>query len=324
MLPSIDGDRAKRIQWGRVKKPVALPIRSNLFNTYLLPTRSGVIWLMISTLFSIWAANVGNNPTLLLGSFLLACGCYAILQTVSGLYGLNVMSWSAEPVFEGEMTTLRIRCSSTRQQEGLMLESKNTSAPIVFQHSNQGVAQLLIATPKRGVYSSPHLKITQRRPFGVALAWFNVYPEGEIIVWPKPEAQGPTCPGDQGNPVYSPYSRQHAKPSKDADEWSHLRDYRVGDRVRDIDWKRTARTGSVWIREHEKPPGGDVKVSWVDTEGLDYELRLRRLARWIVEADKAGRNTQLILPHLTLESNRGHAHRVACLNALAAMPKETE
>ena len=322
MLPSIDGESAKRIQWGKIKKPMVLPIRSNLFNTYLLPTRSGVIWLVISTLFSIWAANVGNNPTLLLGSFLLACAVYATLQTISRLYGLNVVSWSAEPVFEGETTTLKLRCSSTRHQEGLMLESKTTSAPIVFHQSNQGLAQISIPTEKRGIYGAPHLKISQRRPFGIALAWFKVYPEGEIIVWPRPETQGPTCPGDQGNPVYSPYTHQQAKPSKDADEWSHLRDYRVGDRVRDIDWKRTARTGSVWVREHEKPPGGDVKVNWVDTEGLDYELRLRRLSRWIVDAEKNGRNSQLVLPHLTIPSNRGHAHRVACLNALAGMPKE--
>lgn len=322
MLPSIDGTPQQKMSWGKVRKPMVLPIRSNLINTYLLPSRSGIIWMLIALLFSMWAANVGNNPTLLLGCFLLAGGMYATLQTISGLYGLKVISWSSEPVFEGDLAPLKLKCESSRRPEGLVVEGKTTFAPVVFQHNNQGVAHILIPTKQRGVFSSPLLRITHRRPFGVALAWFRVFPEGQMLVWPRPEKSGPSCPGDKGAPVYSAYSQQQAKASKDADQWSHLRDYRVGDRVRDIDWKRTARTGAVWVREYEKPPGGDIKVNWEDTEGLDYELRLRRLARWVLEAEKKGRNSELILPHLTIPTNRGNAHRIACLNALAAMPQE--
>ena len=51
--------------------------------------------------------------------------------------------------------------------------------------------------------------------------------------------------------------------------------------------------------------------------GLDAELRLSRLARWIVDAEAAGLSYGLRLPGLDLALDAGPVHCSACLEALA-------
>jgi uncharacterized protein (DUF58 family) len=58
-------------------------------------------------------------------------------------------------------------------------------------------------------------------------------------------------------------------------------------------------------------------LQWNQTQGLDTEARLARLAAWIVAADAAGDNWGLTLPGTELAPANGAAHRHAALQALA-------
>ena len=56
--------------------------------------------------------------------------------------------------------------------------------------------------------------------------------------------------------------------------------------------------------------------------GLAYEDRIRRLARWVDEAERDGRRYRLQLPgRPPLGPDAGVAHRHACLRALALLPE---
>ena len=71
----------------------------------------------------------------------------------------------------------------------------------------------------------------------------------------------------------------------------------------------------------ERPLSADVVLDWRSLAALDYEARIRRLARWIDEAERDGRRYRLLLPgHPPLGPGQGSAHRHACLRALALLP----
>ncbi|MCI1730752.1 MAG: DUF58 domain-containing protein, partial [Chiayiivirga sp.] len=126
-------------------------------------------------------------------------------------------------------------------------------------------------------------------------------------------AQPPPLPGrgDRGQPR----RRRHA------DEEPHsLRDYRSGDPLRLMAWKRTAQAGRLMVREYESPVGADVTLDWAELGPLEAEARIRRLARWVVDAERESLRSTLVLPATRLGPGSGPAHVHACLRALALLP----
>src|SRR5690606_25176031 len=102
------------------------------------------------------------------------------------------------------------------------------------------------------------------------------------------------------------------------DEQLHgLRDYRRGDPLRMIAWKRSAQTGELLVREFESPRGRDTVLDWDSLSGMPPEARIRRLARWVVDAERGGYQSELRLPGQRLGPDRGPSHVHRCLRALA-------
>ena len=105
------------------------------------------------------------------------------------------------------------------------------------------------------------------------------------------------------------------------DDVHHLRAYRRGDARRAIAWKPSARRGALLVREYEQPLGAEVVLDWRHLPGLDHEARIRRLARWVEDAEREGRRYRLELPgHASLGPGSGPQQRHACLRALALLP----
>jgi uncharacterized protein (DUF58 family) len=75
------------------------------------------------------------------------------------------------------------------------------------------------------------------------------------------------------------------------------------------------------VREYEQPLGAEVVLDWWQLSGLDNEARIRRLARWVDDAEREGRRYRLDLPgHVPLGPDSGPQQRHACLRALALLP----
>jgi hypothetical protein len=110
-----------------------------------------------------------------------------------------------------------------------------------------------------------------------------------LLVYPAPEPSGPPLPEGAGEAALA---RLHPL----GDDVHHLRAYRRGDPPRTIAWKPTARLGSLLVREYEQPLSADIVLDWFRITGLDMEARIRRLARWVDEAERDGRRYRLVVP----------------------------
>lgn len=320
-VPALGGPRPGWQRFWRPKAPQSLPVKSSVSSIFLLPTRSGITWSIVCMLLLIWSLNSTNNAGILLGCILMSALIYAAFMSTGRLIGLRLVGASCAPVVEGSASQLYLRFHSKRRPDGLVVEWGNQFATVDFK-GDFGVATLAVPTDHRGIYAWPVVRLTTRRPFGVSAAWIRFWPSGSVIVWPRVENSDVPCPGLAGNmrPILT--KSKSSRSGHQAEELSHLREYRQGDRWRDIDWKRVAGTGGFWVRQFDDPPGGRVEINWSDTEGHPIEARIRRLAKWVHDAEISGRESTLILPSGSIGPDRGPAHRSLCMTALAEMPRE--
>ena len=90
--------------------------------------------------------------------------------------------------------------------------------------------------------------------------------------------------------------------------------------MRLVAWKKVARSGELVSRETAGTVQRELWLDWADTKGThgnDAELRLSRLAAWVLQAEREGRIWGLRLPGGELQPGQGDAHQRAALDRLA-------
>lgn len=306
--------RRRFAAWARPRRAEPLPVAIDRHRIYVLPTRFGLFFALLLAAMGLGALNYNNNPALLLALLLAGVANASLLAAHLQLSGLQVGAIGAEPVPAGTPLALRVqlRADPARERRGLRVERGEAWASVDLE-DGAGVATLVLPTTRRGWLEPGRLRISTVRPLGIAVAWAYAWPETPLLVYPAPETQGPPLPrhGDGAAARLDPAG----------DDVHHLRAYRRGDPRRAIAWKPSARRDQLLVREYEQPQGREVVLDWDALAPLDAEARIRRLARWVDEAERQGRRYRLQLPgQPALGPDLGPRHRHACLRALALWP----
>ena len=300
--------------WARPRQAEALPVAIDRRRVYVLPTRFGLFFALLLATMGLGALNYNNNPALLLALLLAGVANASLLAAHLQLSGLEVGAVGAEPVAAGAPLAMRVqlRAAPGRERRGLRVALGDAAATVSID-DGAGVATLALPTTRRGWLEPGRLTLSTTRPLGLARAWAYAWPDTPLLVYPAPETQGPPLPrGDEG-------ARARLDPA--GDDVHHLRAYRRGDPRRAIAWKPSARRDALLVREYEQPQGREVVLDWNALAPLDAEARIRRLARWVDDAERQGRRYRLQLPaQPSLGPDLGPRHRHACLRALALLP----
>ncbi len=300
--------------WARPRHAEALPVSIDRRRVYVLPTRFGLFFALLLAAMGLGALNYNNNPALLLVLLLAGVANASLLAAHLQLSGLEVGAVGAEPVPAGTPLALRVqlRAAPGRERRGLRVAHGDAAASVSIE-DGAGVATLAVPTVHRGWLEPGRLRISTVRPLGLAVAWAYAWPDAPLLVYPAPEAHGPDLPrGGEG---------ASARLDPAGDDVHHLRAYRRGDPRRAIAWKPSARRDTLMVREYEQPQGREVMLDWAALAPLDAEARIRRLARWVDDAERQGRRYRLQLPgQAPLGPDSGPRHRHACLRALALLP----
>ena len=309
----------RRMQaWMRPRQPEALPVQLDRHRIYVLPTASGLFFSLLLGTMLLGALNFNNNPALLLALLLAGAALASLIAAHLQLSGLRVEAVSAEPCSAGEAMQLRIALTATdaRVRRGLRLAVGDASTHT--RVDAQGCTVLLhIPTQRRGLLPLSRIELRSVQPLGLARAWGYVWPAQNVLVYPAAETQAPPLPIAEGG-------NSHPKLARTGEDPHHLRSYRQGDPPRAVAWKASARRDTLLVREYELPRGGELTLDWQQhTQGLPYEQRIRRLARWVDDAEREGRRYALQLPaSANIGFGTGAQHRHLCLRALALMPDE--
>ena len=291
----------------------------NQRNIYIVPSRAGLAFCFTLLLLLV----VSINYQLSLGfalTFLLAGSAAASMQMTHGsLRGLTLHLKPLVPALAGEAAVLEMVVTNPGPSRlGIGFGLDLGARPIALAYAEiaaqgQTAVQLGWLAPGRGLHTLPLVRAESRYPFGLFRAWTIWRPAGRQWVYPRPESPTPPWPqteAAQGDD--RPAARSGA-----GTEFEGVRAYRRGDTLRQVVWKKAARTGELISRETAGAVQRELWLQWGHAHGLDTEARLSRLAAWILAADAAGHNWGLSLPGTELAPDNGSAHRHAALQALA-------
>ena len=303
--------------WMRPTRSEPLPIRLTRNRIYVLPTRTGLFFGLLLTAMLLGALNFNNNPALLLALLLGGAALASLIAAHMQLSGLRIQALAADPVPAGTPLLLKITldASDARVRRGLRIADGEAVLHATLP-PHGGTVELPLATHRRGLMPLPKLQLSTVQPLGLARAWAYAWPTQALLVYPAPEAQAPPLPlaaDGEGQPQVS----------RTGEDPHRLRGYRAGDAPRSVAWKASARRDSLVVREYERQRSGELRLDWEHTRGLPYEQRIRRLARWIDDAERDGRRYALALPgQPDIPMGHGPLHRHRCLRTLALLPGE--
>ena len=317
--PSIFEPRARWRAWWDIRRQPRESLTLTQRNIYIVPSRAGLAFGVTLLLLLV----VSINYQLSLGfalTFLLAGSAAASMQMTHGsLRGLTLHLKPLVPAFAGDAAVLEMVVTNpgrSRFGVGFGLDLGVRPIPLAYVEvaaQGQTGVQLSWLAPGRGLHGLPLLRVESRYPFGLFRAWTIWRPAGQQWVYPRPETPVPPWPqieATQGDD--RPASRTGS-----GTEFEGVRAYRRGDTLRQVVWKKAARTGELISRETAGAVQREMWLQWQQAQGLDVEARLSRLAAWVVAADAAGHRWGLRLPGAELEPDNGTAHRHAALQALA-------
>ncbi len=310
------GNRIARLPFVRGQRAEALPITLDRKRIYVLPTRLGLLVGTLVLAMLIGALNYNNNPGLFLAFLLAAVVHNGFVMAHLGLSGLRVSTLQADTVHAGESATLRLRLAAgKRARTGLEIRTSD-GAEIILSMSiaEDRDATLSVPTSKRGMMDLGRLRISTTRPLGLARAWSWWRPQVRVLVYPAAEAHAPPLPGISADGAPKPRAQ------RTGEDTHHLREYRLGDAPRQIAWKSSARLDRLLVREYEAGTSSDVRLEWASLRHLPLEQRIARLTAWVLESEREGRRSVLLLPTESIGPGRGSEHRHACLRALALLP----
>ena len=309
------GDRMAALALVRPKQPETLPVRITRKRIYVLPTGFGLFIAAILATMLVGGLNYNNNPALLLVFLLAGAAHNSLVHAHLIISGVRLRALHADSVFAGQAMRLKLRfdADGARERPGLELLCGPARNQFELAASEESEIVLELPTHRRGWLELPRLRLSTLRPFGLARAWSWLRPDTRLLVYPALDPEAPSLPDALGDGD-SPRTRAHGE------QPHHLREYRPGDMPRQIAWKASARADRLLVREYESAIAREIELDWQKLPNLPHEARIRRLARWVVEAERSGCRYGLRLPGWQLPPGRGPEHRHACLRALALMP----
>lgn len=297
----------------RYRRPESLPIELHRRRIYIVPSGFGIGFSVLLAVMLVGALNYANNAALLLTCLLGASSAASMLVAFRTLDGLRLSHLRAGHAIAGQSIELTLVFDSSRTRNAIRLDLADRRIAFALEANVSAQLKLALPTVQRGWQPLPHLRLWSSWPLGLFHAWSWLHPDQSVLVWPRPEAAGPS--------PHAPANDAHHMRLHRGDELAALRDYRVGDPQRHIAWKASARHDNLMVKDFEQPQSRPQwQLDWRHLGGLDNEARIARLARWLNEAQAQRCHYSLWLPGDEIVSGSGPLHYARCMNALAQLP----
>ncbi len=281
---------------------------------YILPTRAGLMLGAVLFTMVVGALNYSNNMGFALAFLVTALAIVSIHHCQANLAGLRVQVEGATPAFVGDELACQVRLTNTAAgpRRLLALGPDDPDGPAIdLAPGESATVTLRLPALRRGRIGCPEIRISTTWPLGLFRAWAWVYPDLELLAWPRPatEAPGP-------RPLAAGPADGDGGSARGSDDFVGLRAFVPGEPPSRIAWKSLARSGDLLAKDYRGGAGQDL-LDWDALTTADPELRLAQLARMAVDAAAAGRAFALRLPGCELPAATGTDHLHQCLRALA-------
>jgi len=220
-------------------------------------TRDGIIYLIAVFILILAAVNTGNNLLFLILACLLAGILVSGVLSRAVLTGVSLKFDLPEHIFAEQPVLAEVELRNEKQlwpsfSLRVTGEIKKGAAeiltrPVFFPYIQASAStrqKVELRFPHRGVYRQDAFGIRTRFPFGFFEKTRRVDSPIEIVVYPRVE------PTDQLYEILPLLSGEMASYFRGRGHELHsLRDYLPTDSARFVDWKRSAKSGALMVRE---------------------------------------------------------------------------
>jgi uncharacterized protein (DUF58 family) len=288
---------------------------------YVLPTSAGVGFAML--LFVLLVGSINYNLGLGFGLTFLAGACALVdmVFTYRNLAHLRLRAGRAGEVFAGEEAQFELHLANRSGYDRFAVWvdfDGDEAGRHVADVAAGAVATVVLGTPsaQRGWLAAPRVRLLTRFPLGLFRAWSYWQPDGRALVYPFPEREAAPLPmrGSEG---------AMGAGTGGQDDFAGVRSYQPGDPLRHLAWRQIARLDPQYGGQlaTKRFDGGARDELVLDFDalpaGLDLELRLSRMTRWVLDAEQHALPYAFRLGATRFDAALGAAHRAACLRALA-------
>jgi len=286
----------------------------HLRNIYIVPTVAGLGLLGVVLISLIAAINFQNSLIYMVSFWLGSLLVINILYTFRNLSGLQLELMGAEPCFAGQNCLVTLRATSLSPCDSIYIGWKGVDLCLFgLQATNTLDLEVSYPAPERGRLKPPRLDVFTRYPTGLSLAWGYANMDINAIVYPAPLELPST--------LRTAHSGQVADDGPGIEggvnDFTGMRAYQAGESFRRIHWAKFARTGKLYSKIFVDYQSHAHWLLWEELPGGSVEQRLSHLCAKVLELDGRQQSFGLRIPRKTIQPDRGEAHKVACLTALA-------
>jgi uncharacterized protein (DUF58 family) len=315
------GLRSRFETWWQARLPLTDTWTLGQRNIYIVPTRGGASFAALLLLMLLASINYQLNLGFVLAFLLAGAAAVSMHITHGMLRGLTLRIKPGPPAHAGTPALLEVVVGNpghARYALALRLYDRDrdgrSHTTVDVPAGGQAVATVSIVPATRGWHAIPPLVLETGFPFGFFRAWTVWRPAARVLAWPRPEHPAPPLPGAQPVP-----GEQAAVQRSSGNELEGVRPWRRGDSLRQVVWKKVARSGELVSRDTASSGSRELWLDWAATAGTgaDAEPRLSRLAAWVESAERAGIAWGLRLPGVELPTGQGDAQRREALERLA-------
>ena len=300
--------------WIDKRTPLSQQATLTRKNLYIIPTKTGVSFFILSFILWLLGTSYQNNLVLALSYLLISLVIVAIFHTYTNLASIEVKVLGAKPGFVGESIyfKLQVKGNSVKHHDNLTMRWWG-GKPETFNFTAKQATQIEVAIEahQRGQLYPGKFLIESVYPLGIIRCWTWLNLDVSAIVFPKPlkvsfPAQlAGSNENDQGEQISG------------GDDFSGLKEYRPGDPVKHIAWKNYARGQGLYSKEYSGTRHHYNWLNWEEFSHLNAEQRLSAMCYWALAFEQQQNPYGLSLPGIKIEPAIGDAHRLTVLTALA-------
>ena len=284
---------------------------------YILPSKLGSGFLVVTALNFILAVNYQNNLILVMAYLMLVVMIFSLLLGYTNLKGLTLTYQRHIASYAPACAQLELQLSVDKTCQALQFLYENKILTTIDEITIPSQLVCLdLPLNQRGEYSLKRLKIISRYPFGLVSTWSYMQLPYSVFVYPQ-----------QLKPVQQT-SQQHDqsmdvgdhKNTHTSDEFDGLIPHQTGMNMRRVSWKHYAKTQQLMVKEFVNYSAHSVVFDFNQLQG-NTETRLQQLSYLISQAYQQGTPYGLQLESSNFAVNDGKQHCQNCLQALSRFNK---
>lgn len=289
---------------------------------FILPSKAGLGFAVLLLVLLIGSVNYSLGLGFGLTFLALSCALVDMVATYRNLAHLALQQGRVAPVFAGQEARFELQVFNRTRlaRYGIRADFADVADATEPRHvadvaaGAESTVTLAIPTTMRGWLAPARIKLSTRFPLGLFVAWSYWRPATRALVYPRPEDGAPPLPLGGGSGA--------SLRAAGSDDFAGVRNYQAGDSPRQLAWRQIARLdpaiGGQLVTKHFEGGGEELALDFdALPPTLDLELRLARLARWVLEAEQHAVPYAFRLGALRYDAALGAAHQAACLRALA-------